>query len=94
MAYSAMTYTTVHQRLALHTNIEPHCPSPRQIFNKPKVTILQNHDRKKSISPSKPISKGNAKPLTQHMAEYTQHKARLFNVKLRPGVFNFHFMPP
>ena len=27
------------------------------------------------------------------MAEYTQHKARIFDLKLRPGVFNFHFLP-
>ena len=85
---------TLHQLQALNTHSEPHCPSPRLILHKPKRTILQNPNRQKSISPPKRIPKGNAKPLTQRMAEYTQHKARIFNHELRPGVFNFHFLPP
>ena len=85
---------TLHQLHALNSHTEPQCPSPRLIINKPKRTILQNPNKQESASLPKPIPKGNAKPLTQRMAEYTQHKARIFNQKLRPGVFNFHFFPP
>ena len=85
---------TLHQLNALNSQSEPHCPSPRLILHKPKRTILQNPNRQESTSPPKPIPKGNAKSLTQRMAEYTQHKARIFNHELRPGVFNFHFLPP
>ena len=84
---------TMHQLDALNTNRKPHCPSPRRILYKPKRTILQNPNRLESTSLPKPIPK-DAKPLTQRMAEYTQHKARIFNHELRPGVFNFHFFPP
>ena len=85
---------TLHQLHALNSHTEPHCPSPRLIINKPTRTILHNPNKQESTSPPKPIPKGNAKPLTQRMAEYTQHKARIFNHELRPGVFNFHFLPP
>ena len=85
---------TLHQQHALSSRTEPHCPSPRLIINKPKRTILQNPNRRESTSLPKPIPTGNSKPLTQRMAEYTQHKARIFNHELRPGVFNFHFLPP
>ena len=84
---------TLHQLHALNSHSEPHCPSPMLIL-KPKRTILQNPNRREPTSLPKPIPKGNAKPLTQRMAEYTQHKARIFNHELRPGVFNFHFLPP
>ena len=85
---------TMHQLDALNTHKEPRCPSPRLIFHTSKRTILQNPNRRESTSPSKPIPKGNAKPLTQRMAEYTQHKARIFNKELRRGVFNFNLLPP
>ena len=85
---------TLHQLHAVNTNTEPHCPSPRNGYNKPKITILKNHDRQKPISRPTSLPKGNDKPLTQRMADYVQHKARIFNYKLRPGVFNFHFLPP
>ena len=85
---------TLHQLHALDSHSEPHCPSPRLILHQPKRTILQNPNRQGSTSPPRSIPKGNAKPLTQRMAEYTQHKARIFNHELRPGVFNFHFLPP
>merc|ERR1711989_188862 len=84
---------TLHQLHALNSHSEPHCPSPMLIL-KPKRTILQNPNRREPTSLPKPIPKGNAKPLTQRMAEYTQHKARIFNHELRPDVFNFHFLPP
>ena len=84
---------TLHQLNAINSHTEPHCPNPRLIL-KPKRTILQNPNKQQSTSPPKPIPRGNAKPLTQRMAEYTQHKARIFNHELRPGVFNFHFLPP
>ena len=84
---------TLHQLNAIDSHTEPHCPNPRLIL-KPKRTILQNPNKQQSTSPPKPIPRGNAKPLTQRMAEYTQHKARIFNHELRPGVFNFHFLPP
>ena len=85
---------TLHQLNALNSQSEPHCPSPRLILHRPKRTILQNPKRQESTSLPKPIPKGNAKPLTQRMAEYTHHKARILNHELRPGVFNFHFFPP
>ena len=85
---------TMHLLDARNTHKEPHCPSPRRILYNPKRTILQRPHTRESASHSKPIPKGNAKPLTQRMAEYTQHKARIFNQELRPGVFNFHFLPP
>ena len=85
---------TLHQLNALNSPSEPHCPIPRLILHKPKRTILQNPNRQESTSLPKPLPKGNAKPLTHCMAEYTQHKAKIFNHELRPGVFNFHFLPP
>ena len=85
---------TLHQIQALNSNSEPHCPSPRLILHKPKRTLLPNPQKPQPSSPSKQIPEGNPKPLTQRIAEYTQHKARIFDLKLRPGVFNFHFLPP
>ena len=86
--------TTMHQRHALNTNTEPHCQSPRLILNKPRITILQNTNRQESISPPQQIPQGNRKPLSQRQAEYAQHRARIFDYKLRPGVFHAHFFPP
>ena len=85
---------TTHQLDALNSHSEPNCPSPRLILHKPKRTILQRPSSPKPFRPSQSIPSGNAKPLTQRIAEYTQHKARIFDLKLRPGVFNFHFLPP
>ena len=84
---------TLHQLHALDSHSEPHCPSPRLILYKPKRTVLQYPNRRQSTSLPKPIPK-DAKPLTQRMAEYTHHKARILNHEPRPGVFNPHFFPP
>ena len=86
--------TFMHQRHALNTNTEPHCPSPKLILNKPRITILKNHDRHEPTSPTKPIPKGNAKPLAQRQAEYAQHRSKVFGYKLQPGTFYSHFFPP
>ena len=76
---------TLHQLHALDSHSEPHCPSPRLILYKPKRTVLQNPNRRESTCLSKPIPKGNAKPLTQRMAEYTQQKAGILNHEPRTG---------
>ena len=67
--------------------------------NKPssinKITILQRpKPTKTKLQTIKQSNSSNHKPLTQRLAEYTQHRARIFNYKLQPGIFNFHFLPP
>ena len=85
---------TLHQLDAINNSTELCCPNPKLLTNKSKIAILQNKDRQKPISPLKDIPKGNDKPLHQRQAEYAQHRARIFNYKLRPGVFHAHFFPP
>ena len=81
MALSDMTVgvvVTLHQLDAINNNTELCCPNPKLLSNKSKISILQNKDRQKSISPPKDIPKGNDKPLHQRQAEYAQHRARIF----------------
>ena len=86
--------TTLYQLHAINTNTEPQCPRPRLLYDQPRITILQNPEKPKYVIPPRRVPKGNEKPLSQRQAEYAQHRSRIFNYKLRPGVFNATFFPP
>ena len=94
--------TTLHQLSAKNKNVDPHCPSPQSFYtpnNMPQhPTVFKILQRPHNIQNEKhirtPRMPDPRKPLEQRLAEYTQHRSKIFGYKLQPDVFNFSFMPP
>ena len=92
---------TLHQWSARNRNVDPHCPSPQSFYRPNKMpqhpTVFKNLQRPHNLQEDEPIRTPRMpdprKPLEQRLAEYTQHRSRIYGYKLQPGVFNFSFMP-
>ena len=93
---------TVHQWSAKTRNVDPQCPSPQSFYKPSKTprhpTVLKIIQRPHMIQEDNTIRTSRLpdprKPIEQRLAEYEQHRSKIFGYKLQPGVFNFSFMPP
>ena len=94
--------TTLHQLSAKNGNVYSQCSSPQSFYRPTKTprppTVFKILQRPHNIQEDKiirtPRMPDPGRPLEQRLAEYTQHRSRIYGYKLKPGIFNFSFMPP
>ena len=59
------------------------------------LKIIQRPHHAQNENPIKsPELPDPRRPLEQRLAEYTMHRSKIFGYRLKPGTFNFHFLPP